>query len=72
MKIKTIIEMKTKCENRLRGLDTALNISGHRYMDAVYDDKITLTITQAEDVKELLQEYNNLLTEIINKAEVEI
>ena len=72
MKIKRILEMKDKCEKKMQSLDMALNISGHKFLNATYDDKITLTVSQAEDVKELLQGYYNILNDILNRAEVEI
>lgn len=72
MKIKRLIELKDKCEKKMQSLDMALNISGQKFLGAVYDDKITLTISQAEDVKELLQGYYNILNDILEKAEVEI
>lgn len=72
MKIKRLIELKDKCEKKMQSLDMALNISGRKFMKEVYDDKITLTISQAEDVKELLQGYYNILNDILEKAEVEI
>lgn len=72
MKVKRLIELKDKCEKKLQSLDMALNISGQKFTNAVYDDKITLTISQAEDVKELLRGYYNILTDILDKAEVEL
>lgn len=72
MKIRQVIEMKDKCEKRLQGLQMALNISGDKFLGVPYDDKITITPTQAEDIRELLMGYHNLLTDILDKAEVEI
>ena len=72
MKIKDVITMKDKCEKRLQSVQMALNIHGDQFLGVRVDDKITLTPTQAEDLLELLRGYHNLLTDILDKAEVEI
>lgn len=74
MKIKKIIEMKNSCEKKMQSLGIALGMASNHLFgeECKYEDKITLTIEQAEDIKMLLEGYYNLLNDILDKAEVEI
>lgn len=76
MKIKKLIAMKEECENKIECLELALSYaawdtpSGEK--GTQFTSKITLTPEQAQDIYDLLNGYRELLTMVIDSAEVNI
>ena len=76
MKIKKLIAMKEECENKIECLELAISSaawyapSGEK--GTQFTSKITLTPEQAQDIYDLLNGYRELLTMVIDSAEVSI
>ena len=77
MKIKKLIAMKEECENKIECLELALGYAASwdtppDVGGTQFTSKITLTPEQAQDIHDLLNGYRNLLTMVIDSAEVNI